>query len=53
MNYYYNSNNNKASFARKSESARAAEDLAAARVEAMMQTLSGTHLDTQVEEGEI
>lgn len=38
------------SLTRKSDSARAAEDLAAARVEAMMQSLSGTHLD---DEGEI
>ena len=30
---------------KKSDSARAAEELAAARVEAMMQSLSGTHLD--------
>jgi hypothetical protein len=35
---------------KKSDSARAAEELAAARVEAMMQSLSGTHLD---DEGEI
>ena len=36
---------------RKSESSKAAEDLAAARVEAMMQALSGNNLDE--EEGEI
>ena len=36
---------------RKSESAKAAEDLAAARVEAMMQALSSNNLDE--EEGEI
>jgi hypothetical protein len=51
------SNDNKAarsddisSRTKKSDSARAAEELAAARVEAMMQSLSGTHLD---DEGEI